>query len=59
MSRRGETRKEGIALFEAVVIAVRIKMVAVEMGLEHLYLLMDCMWDVRKRTKNGFEFPWS
>lgn len=36
-----------------LVMAVRIKMVAVEMGLEHLYLLMDWMWEVRKGTQNS------
>lgn len=42
-----------------LVMAVRIKMLAVEMGLEHLYLLMDWMWEARKRTKNGSKFLWS
>lgn len=59
MSGRRETRKEGLLCSKQLVMAVRIKMVAVDMGLEHLYLLMDCIWEVRKRTKNGSKFLWS
>lgn len=38
-SKRRETRKEGIALFQKPVMVARIRVVAVEMRLEHLDLL--------------------